>query len=196
MASKVDENIARVAVAIGSRDHSEMDRVAAEVASTLKPKDLEKLPEKWYPVVGAKKANAPELLDSWCHLWFEATAELLYQKKAEGLAGLLVLMDRNECTYHSFVIVRLLRLAADGVDRETILERIRTRLTTLHCVQTRSSVREVTYFKMTDPRPLELLWQMADIVAPNSDGDTVGLYLEQMGEELPVHLARMEEQAG
>ena len=57
-------------------------------------------------------------------------------------------------------------------------------------------MREVTYWQLTDPRPLELLRQMEDVVCPRSDGDTVGLYLTEMGEELPVHLARMKAQQG
>ena len=105
-------------------------------------------------------------------------------------------MDRDDSTYHQYVIVRLLRLAADGVEPEGILARIRTRLESLHYGKTRESVREVTYWKMTDPRPVELLRRMADVVRPRSDGDTVGLYLRQMGEELPVHLARMKDQQG
>jgi hypothetical protein len=183
MASKLDEGIARLAVVIGGRDRAEMDRVAAEVMAALKPKDLAKFPDRWYPAFSAKKAGSPELHDSWDHLWFEALTELLYQRK-------------DDSTYHQFVLVRLLRFAADGVEPETILSRVRARLETLHYTKTRESVREVTYWKLTDPRPVELLRRMADVVCPRSDGDTVGLYLTEMGEELPVHLARMKEQQG
>jgi hypothetical protein len=144
--------------------------------------------------LSSRKAGAADLNDSWDHLWFEALAELLYQRREEGLPGLLTLMDRDDSTYHHFVIVRLLRLAADGPDRDAILDRIRRRLTTLQHVWTRSSVREVVYWKPDDPRPAELLGEMADIVVPRSDGDTVGTYLREMGEEFPVHRARMAEQ--
>jgi hypothetical protein len=67
------------------------------------------------------------------------------------------------------------------------------RFETLHYGKTRETVREVTYWKTTDPRPLDLIRQTADVVCPRSDGDAVGLYLKQLGEELPVHLARTRE---
>jgi hypothetical protein len=194
MASKLDEGIARVAIVIADRDRAATGRVATEVAAKLSEKDVAKMPDRWYPAIGARKAGAPELLDGWSHLWFEALTEVLFQKKA--LPELLTLMDRDDSTYHQYAIVRLLRLAADGLESSMILDRVRARLTTLQHVWTRASVREVVYWKADDSRPVELLQQMADIVVPRSDGDTVGMYLEQMGEELVVHLARMKEQRG
>lgn len=193
MASKLDERIARLAIVIELQDRGAMDREAAILAAELSPKDLAKLPDRWYPALGAAKAGAPDLKDSWDHLWFEAVAELLYQRRAEGLPGLLTLMDRDDSTYHQFVVVRLLRLAADGLDGDAILDRIRRRLATLQHVWTRSSVREVVYWKPDDPRPADLLGRMADVVVPRTDGDTVGTYLREMGEEFPVHQARMAE---
>jgi hypothetical protein len=193
MASKLDERIARLAIVIDGRDRAAMDREAAALAGQLSPKDVAKLPDRWYPALGAVKAGVSGLTDSWAHLWFEAVAELLYQKRERGLPGLLALMDRDDSTYHQYVIVRLLRLAADGPDRDAILGRVRHRLTSLQHVWTRSSVREVVYWRPDDPRPSELMGGMADIVVPRSDGDTVGTYLREMGEEFPVHQARMAE---
>ena len=194
--AKLDEGVARVAVVIGGRDRAEMDRVAAEVAGTCRRRSWRRSRTAGIRRSAPNKAGSPDLSDSWPHLWFEALTELLYQRKADGLPLLLTLMDRDDSTYHQYVIVRLLRLAADGVEPEAILARIRTRLESLHYGKTRESVREVTYWKMTDPRPVELLRRMADVVCARSDGDTVGLYLRQMGEELPVHLARMKDQQG
>ena len=194
MASKLDQAIARVAIASGREGKAEMMTVAAEVAATLPLKDIAKIPDRWYAAFSAKKAGASELQDPWHHLWFEALTEILVQKKQDGLPGLFILAERSDSTYHQFVIVRLLRLAAEGIETESILARLRQRLGTMHCTETRSSVREIVYWKQVDPKPLELLVPMSEIVCPNSDGDTVGLYIEQMGIELPVHLARMKEQ--
>jgi hypothetical protein len=41
---------------------------------------------------------------------------------------LLTLLDRDDSTYHAYLIVRLLRLAADGLEPEATLNGIRTRL--------------------------------------------------------------------
>ena len=116
------------------------------------------------------------------------------QRGAEGLPGLWELCERNDSTYQQFVLVRLLRLAADGLEPDAILKRIQARLATLHYVKTRESVREIVYWQQIDARPLELLRPLAALEVPNSDGDTIGLYLAQMEAELPVHLARMKAQ--
>lgn len=194
MASKLDQAVAQVAMVISKRDPASMSRAASEVASQLSPSDLAKLPDRWAPPFSAKKAGAPELKDSWELLWFEALAEILLQKKHEGLPGLFLLAERNDSTYHQFVIVRLLQLAADGVEKEEILIRVRRRLATLQHVWTIQSVREIVYWTQVDQRPLELLVPMSDIVLPNMDGDTVGTIIDRMKEELPVHLARMKAQ--
>ena len=194
MACKLDLAIAQVAVALGQGGNVGMLTAAAAAAPQLTAKDLDKLPDRWAPAFSAKKAGEPELGDSWDVLWFEALAELLVQRKLEGLPGLLILAERDDSTYHQFVLVRLLRLAADGLEKDEILQRFRKRLATLHYVKTRESVREIVYWQQIDSRPLELLKSMAEIVVPNSDGDTVGTYIAQMELELPVHLARMKTQ--
>ena len=116
-------------------------------------------------------------------MWFEALAEVLIQCGRAGLPGLLGLMERDDCTYHHFVIVRVLRLAADGIDRDELLERGRRRFETLQHVWTRASVNEVKNWMMIDRRPLELLQPMARIVVPRTDGETIGTYLGVMGPE-------------
>jgi hypothetical protein len=171
-----------------------MDREAAALAGQLAARDVAKLPDRWYPALSAAKAGATDLQGAWDHLWFQAPAELVYQRREEGLPGLLALMDRDDSTYHHFVIVRLLRLAADGPGRDAILDRIRQRLTTLQHVWTRASVREVVCWEPDDSRPAELLGGMAEIAVSRTDGDTIGTYLREMGEEFPVHRARIAEQ--
>lgn len=190
MPTKLDESIARLAVVIGKRDRKAMSQAAADVAGGVSAKDLAKLPDRWYPALSSKKANAPDLSDSWERLWFEAIAEILYQKAQDGVPGLVVLAERNDSTYHEYAIVRLLRLAADGVESDAVLDRVRRRLATLQHVWTRETVREIVYWTQVDPRPLKLLRPMSDIVVPNTDGGTVGQLIDEMQEELAFNLAR------
>ena len=174
MATKLDQAIARVAVALGTGHWSAMTPAAIEVAGILSAKDLLKLPDKWSPAISAAKAGVPELKDvGWDHFWFEAITEILAQKKHDGLAGLLELMDRNECTYHQFAIVRLLRLAADGCEPDMVLARVRARLETLRLPWVRFVVQEAEAWEPCDARPLELLLTMADIAIPGGDGETI-----------------------
>ncbi|QDU30213.1 hypothetical protein ETAA8_53320 [Anatilimnocola aggregata] len=183
-----------VAIVTAARDQAALAQVATERASQLTQKDIDKLPDRWAPAFSAKKAGAPELKDAWEQLWFEALTEILIQLKLDGLPHLLLLMDRNDSTYHNFVIVRLLRLAAQGIEPTMILDRIRRRLGNLQHVWTLETVRETVYWTQVDPRPLELLRPMSDIVVPHSDGDTVGTFIARMEMELPVHLARRKAQ--
>jgi hypothetical protein len=179
MASRLDHTIAKVAIANGGWDRPKMIAAAVEAAGSVTPKDLAKLPDRWYPALSARLAGAPDLDDAWQHLWFEALAEILFQKGAEGLPALLILWEREDSTYWNLILIRLLRLAADGVESDLILSRVRFRLESLHYVQTRLSVREVMEWQGDDPRPLELLRPMAGIEVPNSDGDTVRTYIER-----------------
>ncbi|CAN5550738.1 hypothetical protein BH10PLA2_BH10PLA2_30090 [soil metagenome] len=194
MATKLAQLIAEVAIAVGSRDRAAMVKTASAAASQLSEKDLVKLPDLWFPTISAKKVGAPELKEFWDLSWFEAMTELLLQKGREGLPGLFVLAERDDSTYHHFVFVRLLRSAADGIDTEATLTRVRQRLTTLQHVWTIGSVREIVYWTQVDSRPFELLKPMSDVVLPRMDGDTVGVIIQRMVEELAYHLAQMKTQ--
>jgi hypothetical protein len=194
MATKLAHRIADVAIAVGARDIELMSKRAEYVASELSGNDLAKLPDLWYPTLSAKKAGAPELKESWDLSWFEAITEVLLQKGLEGLPGLFVLAERDDSTYHHLVFVRLLRSAAAGIDAIEILARVRRRLATLQHVWTIESVRTIVYWTEVDRRPLELLKAMSDVVLPRTDGDTVGVIIERMNEELAYHQARMKEQ--
>ena len=154
---------------------------AADVATSLKPNEIEKLPDRWSPGVSARKANAAEWKDSWEYLWFEAITETLAQSGTKGIPGLITLMNRDECTYQWYPIVRLLRLAADGVEADAILEQVRQRLETLRLPFARHVVQEAEAWTPVDPRPLELLLTMADIEIPGSDGDTLAAHRNTLG---------------
>jgi hypothetical protein len=177
MASKLDQAIGSVAVALGKGRWAAMTPMAIDEARKLTPKDVAKLPDRWYPSIGAGRAGVPDLKDGWDHLWFEAVTEILSQSGEAGLTGLLVLMDRNESTYHQYVIVRLLRLAADGVEPDMILARVRTRLETLRLPWARFVVQEIEAWKPVDPRLFNLLESMSAIEIPGSDGDTIAMHM-------------------
>jgi hypothetical protein len=181
MASKLDQAIGNVAIALGQGHWARMMPMAIDAAHKLTPHDVAKLPDRWHPSMGAGRAGAPELKDGWDHLWFEAVSEILSQSGEAGLEGLLVLMDRNESTYHQYVIVRLLRLAADGVEPDMILDRVRSRLETLRLPGARFVVQEVEAWKPVDPRPFTLLESMSAIEIPGSDGDTISTHMNTTG---------------
>lgn len=128
MATKLDQTIAKVAVAYGRLGRAALVKTASAEAKSIGAKDLVKLPDRDEGKLSAKLAGAPELDDPWHHLWFEAVVEMLLQRKSEGLAGLLILWERDEFTYPEYVLPALLRLAADGVDQKQIVERARERL--------------------------------------------------------------------
>lgn len=183
MASKLDSAIVRVAIVIANQPREAMKSAAADAAGAVKPRELAKLPDRWYPMVSTKTAEVPELDDSWDRLWFEAVAEILCQKQHEGVPGLLVLWERDDSTYHELVLIRLLRLAADQVDADLVLSRVRARFETLHYRKTYESVHEVANWLGEDRRPLALLEPMSEIVIPNSDGDTLGKYIQEFKRE-------------
>jgi len=188
MASNLDESICKVAIALGNGRWAAMTPVAMNEARAITPKEIVKLPDRWYPAISAKKAQVPELVDSWDHLWFEAVAEILFQCSRDGLPGLITLMDRNECTYHQYVVVRLLRLAADGVETDLILDRVRGRLETLRLPWSRFVVQETEAWKPVDARPLALLMTMSGIEIPGSDGDTIAMHMRSMGPDRRAQL--------
>jgi hypothetical protein len=190
MPSKLDQLIANVAWVLGRNGPAMMVKSGPDFAAQLTPKEIEKLPNRTYPTHSAKKAGVPELHFQWDHLWFQGCVELLVQVKEKGLAGLWEVAERDTFTYPSYAIVRLLRLAADGIETQATLAHLRQLFTTLHYIQARETVREVVQWTNIDFKPFELLMTLADVVTPRSDGDTIGLYIEQMKMELPPQLAR------
>lgn len=181
MASKLDQAIAEIGIAYhrSGFDKTVLIAKAREVAAGVKPKELAKFPDKWYPPLGAKAAGAPDLADPWQTLWFEAMAEVLCQKKNEGLEGLFTYWERDDASHHFLILVRLLRLASEGIEKESILERVRARFETLHLAHTVPTIHEVVQWASFDPGLLPLLEPMESIVIPRSDGDTVGKYVRR-----------------
>jgi len=192
MASKLDHAIARVAIVVASWDQAAMKTVAAEEGASVTPKELAKLPDRWYPAVSAKGAGVPEHHESWQRYWFEAVAEILVQKKHDGMPGLLTFWERDEASDHDLILVRLLRLAADNVGRDEILDRVAVRFETLHYTKTYTAVRKVVNWTSEDSNLLALIEPMANIVIPRSDGDTLGKYINQMCGERAILDARKE----
>lgn len=179
MATKLDMEIAKVAAVVTTYDRTKMIEAAQSAASAIPDKDLAKFPDRWYPNVSAKTMGLPDYSDMWQRIWFEAMAEILCQKKQLGLPQLLIYWERNEASDHDLILIRLLRLAADGIETESILDRVRKRLATLHYSKTYTAVNEVVRCTSFDRRPLDLLLPMADVVVPYSDGDKVGTYIER-----------------
>lgn len=54
VASKLDNAIATVAIAVASGDRSAMMAANAQAADGIKSKELAKLPDQWFPAVSAK----------------------------------------------------------------------------------------------------------------------------------------------
>ena len=189
MASKLDQAIASVAIQAGTYDVTKLIAAAAEVAATLTPADIAKLPERWYPAVTSKAAGAPELRDSWPLLWFEALTEVLCQTRKAGLSALFTLLDRGG-SYSHLIVIRLLRIAAAGSERDAILAKLDDTLPLLHQTQVYDSVREVVGWSEREPQPLELLRQFEALTVKNTETHTVGSYIEQFESELALAKAR------
>ena len=186
MATKLDQTIAKVAIAYGRHGRAALVKTASVETKSISAKDLAKLPDRDYGKLSAKLAGAPDLHDPWHHLFFEAIVELLLQRKSEGLPGLLILWELDTFSYPEYVLPALFRLAAEGVDQELIMERVRERLKTLHYITTRSGVREVISWSSEYPKIRVLLELMSIIVLPYSDGDTIGTYIHRFTEIEPA----------
>jgi hypothetical protein len=186
MAKNLDRSIAKVAMEVPAGDAEKMVAAARDVATQVTSAEAASLPERWYPKVTAKAAGVPQLRDAWPRAWFEAIVEVLCQKGADGLPGLLELFCRDNSTYHELVVVRLLRLAAADLQTEEILAKAATRLAQIHRTSVYAAVREVVDWSRRDPRPLELLRSLAAVTVKNAEGDTVGSYIEQFAAELAL----------
>jgi hypothetical protein len=190
VASKLDEMIAKVAVEAAGTDPGKMIASAREAAPQVTAEEAAKLPERWYPKVTSKTAGAPHLRDSWPRAWFEAVVEILWQKGKEALPPLLELLQRDGSTYHEMVILRLLRMAAAGVERKAILDKLKARLPTLHRTQVYAAVRDVVFWSERDPEPLVQLRPMAKVKVKDAEGDTIGTYIKQYEGELALLQAK------
>jgi hypothetical protein len=197
VASKLDTLIAQVALAVPDPDPTKMMAVAAEVATQVSAAEAAKLPARWHPKITSKAAGAPQFRDSWPRAWFCAVTEVLCQKGTEGLPALVELLERDTSSYHDMVVLRLLRLAALGADRDKILDKLKARLPSLHQTQVYASVREVVFWSEREPEPLELLRHLAKLKVKNAEGATVGTYIKQYEAELAqVRARRAPQKAG
>jgi hypothetical protein len=88
------------------------------------------------------------------------------------------------------VVIRLLRMAAAGLKRDAILAKLKARLPALHQTQVSASVCRVVFWSEREPQPLELLRQLEAFPVKNSEGQTVGSYIEQFEAELALVQAR------
>src|SRR5262249_20976609 len=163
MPGKLDQMIAKVALEMPGPDPSKMIAAAKEVAPNVTKEDAAKLPERWYPKITSKAAGAPQLRDAWPRAWFEAVVEILCQKGPIGLPALYELLDRDQATYHEMVTLRLLRMASEGLERDTTVAKLKSRLANLHMTHVYASVREVVFWSEREPGPLQLLRQMAKV---------------------------------
>lgn len=178
MASQLDTVIASVAVTAGREGRPALVAAAAAAAASLKPRDLAKLPARQHNQISPATADAMDLQPTWHRHWQEAIAEILVQSKASGLPALLELWDLESDAAQDLVLVRLLRLAADGIEPAHILGRIKSRLATLHHTKARASVQQVLNWSYTHPKALELLKSISK--TPLSNGQTLAQQLRQI----------------
>lgn len=190
MATKLDQMIATVAIEAAGPDPDKMIAAASEIAPKVTPADAAKLPKRWYPKVSSTSAGAPQFRNSWPRAWFEALVEVLCQKGAAGLPSLYELLERDGATYHEMVVIRLLRMAAKGLERDAILSRIEARLPALHETDVLACVRETVFWSEREPRVLDVLRPMAKVKVKNGEGTTVGDYIKQYEEELRLLQAK------
>jgi hypothetical protein len=194
MHAKMEELIAQVAIRAAADDGcssipSELIASAARVAPLVTPADLCKLPDLWYPRLSAKGAGAPRLKDGWGRLWFEALVEVLYQAGSAGLPALFELLERDTKTYHSLVVVRLLRLAAGNVQKKAILDKVKARLPVLGQGQGPESVQEVMLWASRgDQRLTKILRSMGKLKLKGIGAETVGSVMKEWADSRAVYL--------
>ncbi len=179
MATKLDKLIASVAISVATKGTSDMMAEAAAVAAVVSPAEAAKLSQRWAPTVSFKAAGAPELRGEWPGCWYEALAEVLCQMQAAGVPGLLELWQQDSHDKY-VVLIRLLRLAQQGVECEAILRSIEE-----HLPGARNGVVDHV-FKLI-PRwggnkLVDLLRPLAHVQA-GSSGDTVGTYITVFDEQ-------------
>ena len=194
MPKKLEELIARVVIK-GAADNgvesipSELIAAAAKVAPLLTPADVGKFPGLWYPPFTAKAAGAPKLKEGWGRLWFEALVEVLYQAGSIGLPALIELLERDLKTYHALVVLRLLRSAAAGVQKKSILAKVKARLPEMVHGGGPESVQEVMLWaERGDPRLAKILRTMAKVKLKGIGEETVGSVMKEWAESRVVYL--------
>src|SRR5262245_8448859 len=148
MPKKLDNLIAQVVIEAGTDDGCsaipcELVAAATRAAPAVTAEDVAKFPALWYPTISAKGAGAPKLKEGWGRMWFEALMEVLYQASPIGLPALLELWERDLKTYHGLVAVRLFRLAAGGVQKKQILDKVKARFPQLNHPAGTECVEEV-----------------------------------------------------
>jgi hypothetical protein len=188
--AKLEQIIAKVAVEAAGPDPVKMMAVAGDVAAQVTDEVAAKLPERWYPKVTSKEAGVPHLRDSWPRAWFEGVVEILCQKGKAGLPALFELLERDSAAYHEMVVLRLLRMAAAGVEEKPILQQLKSRLPALHRTAAYASVREVVFWCERDQKPLKLLKGLAKLRVKDGEGDTIGTYIKQFEGELALVKAK------
>jgi hypothetical protein len=194
MPKKPEELISQVVINGAADDGcssipSELIAAAAKVVTLLTPADLAGFPRLWYPTLTAKAAGAPKLKEGWERLWFEALAEVLYQTGSIGLPALIELLERDTKTYHALVVVRLLRLAAAGVQKKSILDKVKARLPEMGHGGGPESVQEVMLWaERGDPRLAKLLRTMSKVKLKGIGEETVGSVMKEWAESRAIYL--------
>jgi hypothetical protein len=193
MPEKLEELITQVVIAAadngGSSIPSELIAAAAKVAPLLTPADVAKFPNLWYPPLSAKAAGAPKLKDGWGRLWFEALVEVLYQAGSVGLPALFELLERDTKTYHALVVVRLLRLAAAGLQKKEILDKVKARLPEMGHGEGPESVQEVMLWAARgDQRLSKLLRAMAKLKLKGLGDETIGSVMKEWAQSRALYL--------
>lgn len=167
----------------------EMIAAAVRVVPQLKPDDFAKFPDAWYPLISAKAVGAVRLKEGWGRLWFEALVEILYQSGTDGHPPLFDLWARDEKTYHGFVLVRLLRLAANGVRKKEILDMVKSRLPELAHRAGPECVEEVMLWASRgDDRLFKILKSMSKLKVKGIGDESVGSVMKEWADSRDIRL--------
>lgn len=195
MGTKLEQLIANIAVQAGDVDDgcstipAELVAAAAKAAPLLTPEDTAKLPDLWYPAMSAKKAGAPKLNEGWGRIWFESLVEVLYQAGPIGLPALFELWERETKTYHGFVLVRLLRHAANGVKKKEILAKVKSRLPEIGSLGGPQCVEEtLLWASRGEPRLTKMLRPMKQLKLKGIGVETVDSVMKEWAESRGVRL--------
>jgi hypothetical protein len=184
MPTKLDQTIARVAVAYG-RSNSRLTLTATagyEVASIAEG-DWPKLPDR-HSKCSAKQAGAADLSDGWDVIWFHAVLELLLAGGERGKPGLKILWERDTFSYPHLVFPALLRVIVRDGDDDGWSEMISRRLMALNYPFVFQAVSETLHQAAGEPGLSDLLGRFAAIEVTNGDGETIGMIVERQRSSL------------
>ena len=154
MGSKLDQIIATIAIEVAGNHVDEMIAASKAAALEISSDDVANLPDRTSPKITSKAAGVPQFRDSWPNSWFTAILEILCQKGVVGLPALLTLLDRDGFSHQGEIVLRLLRMAAEDLERKAILDRLNAKLPSMHVTQVYDCVREVVFWSERDPLPL------------------------------------------